>query len=375
MAGSIVQHAYTESDTEAFTIVATISGVTAGNCLVAFFGFSDNASGTVAISSVADAQGSYTIAGAKIFFDDPAYATSAVYLLPNANAGSHTVTVTLGDQREYRRLRVLEISGVATASVLDQAMQGIDDASQFTSGASSATTNANDFVLGFMANWFDAVASSVAAVAPYTFYATDSNYMMAVEYKSVSATGAQSAEFTGTNGQRTLHVVALKESGGGSTNTDYSPSSATLAFSGAAPLINPQYARPSADTATVGNWTKSAGSTYYENLDETTPSDSDYILSGINPSGDEIVLKLATISDPGTDVGFHIQWRAGAVGTTGQVTGTLVYDFTGTPVTIQAFVHSGLPVGSAVEFDDAVSSANIANIADFSKLYFKIKAD
>jgi len=60
-----------------------------------------------------------------------------------------------------------------------------------------------------------------------------------------------------------------------------------------------QFARPSADVSD-GNWLNesSSNTNLYASIDEVTASDADYIRSGANPSNDECVVQLGSISTP-----------------------------------------------------------------------------
>ncbi len=139
-----------------------------------------------------------------------------------------------------------------------------------------------------------------------------------------------------------------------------------------APLVNPQYARPSADVSD-GGWTPSTGADLYAVIDEASRDDGDYIQSATNPSNDTCTIKLATITLPGTNEGFQLQWAAGAVGATGTVVGSLRQG--NSPGTeIASWTHANLPVGSYAEFGDAVTAAQAANITDGSDLYLRIVA-
>lgn len=139
-----------------------------------------------------------------------------------------------------------------------------------------------------------------------------------------------------------------------------------------APLVNPQYARPSADVSD-GGWTPSTGADLYAVIDEASRDDGDYIQSATNPSNDTCTIKLAPITLPGTNEGFQFQWAAGAVGATGTVVGSLRQG--NSPGTeIASWTHANLPVGSYAEFGDAVTAAQAANITDGSDLYLRIVA-
>jgi len=157
-----------------------------------------------------------------------------------------------------------------------------------------------------------------------------------------------------------------------SSNTNYSPAVGSGSLSGVAALLNPQFGTVISDQSS-GGWTPSTGDDLFECINESARSDSDYIQSAGNPSNDACIIQLSTLADPGVDTGFHLQWAVGAVNATGTVVGSLRQG--NSPGTeIAAWTHSNLPVGSYQEFDDPVTSAQAANITDFSDLYLKFVA-
>lgn len=218
MAGSIVQQSYNidDSGTGYATFATTITGVTAGNTLVAFVGHADD-NVDDATSGVATNNGSptaFTQSGGEAR-NSGASQSSTVWYLENVSSGSHTVTATMaGGSLQYCRIRVIEVSGLATSSSLEASTEATATTGSPSSGASGSTTSANCFVIGFAQNAFESSpGSTVSAGSGYTL--SGSNDMMTIEYKSVSSTGTQTATFTGSAGDRTVHVAAFKESGGG----------------------------------------------------------------------------------------------------------------------------------------------------------------
>lgn len=220
MAGAIVQSGFNADDSGASstTIAVTMTGVTAGNHLVAFAGWTDPSTVTASVSDGS----AFTQTAAKVNLA-ASNQSSQVFYRENVGSGSHTITATLSLTEPFRRLRVLEVSGLATASSLDQgtgAAQGAPGtgANGVSSGASSATTNATDFVLGFSQDVTenDPGTGTMTAGTGYTISGT--SITMSAESKSVAATGAQTATFTqSVNNARTTHVVAFKEASSTST--------------------------------------------------------------------------------------------------------------------------------------------------------------
>jgi hypothetical protein len=213
MAGAIVQSAYVVDDAGGDTVIAaTLAGVVAGNTLVTFVGFEDL---PTTVSSVSDGA-SYTSAGSKVA-DAGNGQASQVFYKENASSGSHTATATFSALIANRRIRYFELSGLATSSSLDQATGQSQatpgtGANAVSSGASSATTNANDFVMGFSQDTTQVNPGTGTVTAGTGYTISGSNIILSAESKNVSSTGAQTATFTqSVNNSRTTHVIAFKQ--------------------------------------------------------------------------------------------------------------------------------------------------------------------
>jgi len=235
MTGAIVQRVAGTDNSSGTTISATITGVTAGNHLVVHVGWGDPVPPGTITCSVSDGT-SYTAADSKRT-DTNNSQSGQVFYLENAGSGSHTVTATFSSSSLFRAIRIYEVSGLLTSGSLDanfgqfQSSPGTGTGG-VSSGATSATTNANDFVMGFTQNTGEGTpgTSTLTAGTGYTLGPSSDSYL-GYEYKSVSATGAQTATFTqSVNVSRVSHVVAFKEAAG-------------------APTINTQ---PEQQTSTVG---------------------------------------------------------------------------------------------------------------------------
>lgn len=216
MAGAIVQSAFTVDDTgtAALTVAATLNGVVAGNTLVAHVGYGN----TTTPTSTASDGTAYSVGDAQRVNSDNQ--NGKVFYLENAGAGTHTVTVTLTGSEAFRRLRFYEVSGLATSSSLDQNIGAGQTtpgtgANAVSSTATAATTNATDFVMGFSQDTTDTNPGTGTISAGTGYVINGVNRIMAVESKSVVATGAQIATFTqSTNVSTVTHVVAFKELAG-----------------------------------------------------------------------------------------------------------------------------------------------------------------
>lgn len=71
-----------------------------------------------------------------------------------------------------------------------------------------------------------------------------------------------------------------------------------------------QFARPDADT-TIGNFQDEGGgtTTIFDGIDETSPSDADYIRSPVSPSSEIYVCRLSDVTDPVSSSGHTMRMR------------------------------------------------------------------
>ena len=223
--GYIVQSAYVADDSSNYsaTIAASLSGVTAGNAIVACFGFGDS-TGAVNVSNVTDNSNGMSSSSIGKIHDTGNTQSGALYYRANVESGSHTITATFDTTTPYRRIRVFEIGGVATSSIEDrstgQTQSNVGTTTDsISSGATSATTNANDFILGITQDTGNADPGTGTMSAGTGFTLSGSNQILSAEYKNVSSTGAQAATFTDSkNSSRITYVIALKNAAsGGST--------------------------------------------------------------------------------------------------------------------------------------------------------------
>ena len=223
--GYIVQSAYVADDSSNYsaTIAASLSGVTAGNAIVACFGFGDS-TGAVNVSNVTDNSNGMSSSSIGKIHDTGNTQSGALYYRANVESGSHTITATFDTTTPYRRIRVFEIGGVATSSIEDrstgQTQSNVGTTTDsISSGATSATTNANDFILGITQDTGNTDPGTGTMSAGTGFTLSGSNQILSAEYKNVSSTGAQAATFTDSkNSSRITYVIALKNAAsGGST--------------------------------------------------------------------------------------------------------------------------------------------------------------
>lgn len=222
MPGAIVQQRAEVLSLGVNTVDDTITGIVAGNHIIAFVGC-DSGGGAITVS-VSD--GSAYSVGDSQRIDVGNNQFGQVFYLENAGAGSHTVTATAaGGVPGNMLIRLFEVSGLLTSGSLDKNIGQAQPspgtgANGVTSTATAATAQANDFVMGFTQNTGEGApgTSTITAGAGFTKSGT-TNYMSA-ESKSVVATGAQTATFTqSVNVARITHVVVFKELGGTTTTS------------------------------------------------------------------------------------------------------------------------------------------------------------
>lgn len=78
---------------------------------------------------------------------------------------------------------------------------------------------------------------------------------------------------------------------------------------GGSGVAESQYGRPNSDVST-GNWLDHLYSTpLYDDIDEITAEDTDYIQSAINPSIDTCEIGLSSVTDPGFHTGHIVRYR------------------------------------------------------------------
>ncbi len=149
-----------------------------------------------------------------------------------------------------------------------------------------------------------------------------------------------------------------------------------------------QTARPDAD-GTITGWTDQAGGTtnLYATLDETTPSDADYVMSADNPTAAQrLRLRLSNVTDPVSSSGHSLNVRmqkslsGGSTvtaelriyqgGSTTLGAGTLIATFDGTDNSAMDNVPNGW---TAYSF--TLSAGETDAITDYTDLWVEIEAD
>ena len=232
MAISLVQTV--TANVVATTVVATVTGVTAGNLLTIEFGYYIGGN-TTQPSTPTDTNGTVSVAeapaGLTPFGTDVTGAN--IFYVQNANAGIHVITSTVG-LGNSGRMTVTEWSGAATSSVLDQhtnaSTSGGANTSQST-GTTGTTSQANELVIIALDTSGSPGSSNIGIPSPAVSGFTDlqkgqntsSDIGFAHAYKIISSTGTQSATFTWTdnttNASQAVIATFKAAAGGGTTLT------------------------------------------------------------------------------------------------------------------------------------------------------------
>lgn len=152
---------------------------------------------------------------------------------------------------------------------------------------------------------------------------------------------------------------------------------ATIALATAALLANgqaltvvlPQSARPISDI-TKGGWTASSGTDLYAMLDESYPSDADYIRSASNPTADLCEVRLATLNDPLVGTGHKVKYR---VDREGDATTQIVFYLMEGATQRATWTVVNAP-GDPTDGEYALSEAEANAISDYSNLRVRIEA-
>ena len=142
-----------------------------------------------------------------------------------------------------------------------------------------------------------------------------------------------------------------------------------------------QFLAPSADSVD-GAWTDStAGTALAAAIDETPPSDSDYIMSEEAPVASGCRVKLASGTDPAQSTGHVIHWRARK-----DTAGSTQLDVTvrlrqgggnslGGGTLIAERTHTDISGSSWTTYDETLTGTEADTISDYSDLYLEFFAD
>jgi len=207
-------------------ITSPAGGFSAGNLLVFWATCADS---TFDVTGIADTHSnSYTVLSAtRITFGGTA-AVMAYGLLTNAVPAADTITATITNTGGA--IQVAEFSGIASSPFDVSQKASIPFDTAFSSGATSATSQADELVVGGnFANTFTATFTPTGGYSEIDEAAFFTSWNAQMQYLVVAATGAQTSTATASTAVSGLAAVAT--------------------FKGSAV---PQTLRPDADIVTTG---------------------------------------------------------------------------------------------------------------------------
>jgi hypothetical protein len=142
-----------------------------------------------------------------------------------------------------------------------------------------------------------------------------------------------------------------------------------------------QFGRPSTDT-TRDNWEEDDGTTtaIFDQIDEASFDDADYIRTVLTPTSDVFVTKLTTMEDPLSSTGHIVRWRqakSAAGGDQIDLTVQLRQGYTnegaqGTLIAQKA--NTNIADGFAAD-SFTLSGAEADSITDYTDLYLRFVAN
>ncbi len=192
MVAAFVQSTSASESGNATPLATTGITTTSGNLLVAGITFDSGTLNT--ITGVTDSKGNTWVKAVELDATD----LVGIWYAANIVGGSaHTINIAYNDSvGDAISCVVQEFSGIATSSPLDKTAIADGTSTAPNSGASAATTQADELVVG-VAGWFGATTTaSLGSGYSNLAQVAKANASTAMESKVVAATGAQTAAFT-----------------------------------------------------------------------------------------------------------------------------------------------------------------------------------
>lgn len=138
-----------------------------------------------------------------------------------------------------------------------------------------------------------------------------------------------------------------------------------------------QYSRPDSDIS-IGNWVDSGGGTVniYQNIDEVTYSDTDYIKSENNPSSSACEIGLNSVTDPEVGTGHVLNFRILGGGAQ-TANGNLIVGLYQSSTLIASWTYTNIGTGTTPTVTaktETLNSTEADSITDYSNLRIKFTA-
>jgi methionine-rich copper-binding protein CopC len=226
---SLVQSASVQGSSVAAVSAAFAGANTAGNLILAFVRMSTTTQ-TVTVSDTAG--NSYSQAASQVQSGDGHQIH--LFYAPNVKAGANTVTATFSGTNTHPWLSVYEYSGLSTANPLDKTAAAQGSSSTPSSGATAATSSANELLFSGL-GLPSGSSTTVTAGSTYTLMQQDASSggsRAATQGATASAAGAYAGSFTLSASAAWSAVVATFSTSANAAPTpvsvSISPTSATL---------------------------------------------------------------------------------------------------------------------------------------------------
>lgn len=138
-----------------------------------------------------------------------------------------------------------------------------------------------------------------------------------------------------------------------------------------------QFGRPDNDDS-IGSWTDDGGGTtnIFENINQVTPNDSDYVRSEVDPSSSVYITGLSSVTDPVSSSGHIVRYRyqkgesgGGAPG----VIDVIIELREGTSV-IASQTHNGITT-TVTAGTFTLTGGEADSITDYSNLNIRLTSD
>lgn len=135
-----------------------------------------------------------------------------------------------------------------------------------------------------------------------------------------------------------------------------------------------QFARPSADTVRTA-WTDQASGTtnIYTTIDESSPSDADYIKTSAPPGANEFETLLTSVTDPVSSSNHVMRWRRRKQPASGSNDVTITVRLLQNTTQITSQSDATIP-GSFTDTSYTLSGAEADAISDYTNLRLEFVA-
>lgn len=195
------------------------------------------------------------------------------------------------------------------------------------------------------------------------------------EWLAVAVAASSGTGVTVTPGLLTLTNTLFAPTVTAERHVAVSPGLLTLAITLLAPIVSiTEISRPTSDVS-IGGWTTDTGATtnLFDAINETSPSDSDYIRSGTSPSADVVELALGSLNDPGVNTNFRVRYRYGKSEAAGEQIDLTVALVQGTTV-IASWAHTNVS-DTLATVTQTLTEGEAAGVTNFADLRLRFTAE